>query len=487
MFEEELHGPPPLVQQHTSMVLSVEVVHIEIGDALSEGFGPRRFTSYRLTSTVRENVLNAFGGGELTLASGVTCRRRFNGFLKLRAELLEAWPGVIIPPLPEKQTVGRFDPEFVEKRRRALASFLGACATHPLLCACPLLHSFCEWPAALRSTVLQCAPTQYVPSAEEFNRTGSGEPLKSALNDIDAFALQAAKLRDVLKREHVRDLERSVDLMELAQAYGSFGTSDFNFALRPLLAKASQTMGVLSTLAKLQAEADQKALLNTLKEYKHICSSIAEQCRRREVAAKAVESVLIELKAAQFALAKAVGRAGVERKAADLEAKVAECRGRAEGAQARLALHARTLSVELSRFHATKNGDFARVLRQLSAEHARSTAATHEQWRQLLAELGSVPGTPNGHVYAPASNLSNGYGGARQAPGSAGGGFGGELSFMQALQQHTSPPATLQVPSAPGAFGAAYGAEGALAAPVGGCGGSPRGLAAAQQYSPPVV
>ncbi|KAJ1622229.1 Phox homologous domain-containing protein [Pavlovales sp. CCMP2436] len=266
MFEEELHGPPPLVQQHTSMVLSVEVVHIEIGDALSEGFGPRRFTSYRLTSTVRENVLNAFGGGELTLASGVTCRRRFNGFLKLRAELLEAWPGVIIPPLPEKQTVGRFDPEFVEKRRRALASFLGACATHPLLCACPLLHSFCEWPAALRSTVLQCAPTQYVPSAEEFNRTGSGEPLKSALNDIDAFALQAAKLRDVLKREHVRDLERSVDLMELAQAYGSFGTSDFNFALRPLLAKASQTMGVLSTLAKLQAEADQKALLNTLKE-----------------------------------------------------------------------------------------------------------------------------------------------------------------------------------------------------------------------------
>ncbi len=40
------------------------------------------------------------------------------------------YPGVIIPTLPEKQTVGRFSPEFVEARRRALEKFLERISAH---------------------------------------------------------------------------------------------------------------------------------------------------------------------------------------------------------------------------------------------------------------------------------------------------------------------------------------------------------------------
>lgn len=40
------------------------------------------------------------------------------------------FPGVIVPPLPEKQTVGRFGSDFVESRRRSLEKFLERVAAH---------------------------------------------------------------------------------------------------------------------------------------------------------------------------------------------------------------------------------------------------------------------------------------------------------------------------------------------------------------------
>lgn len=41
--------------------------------------------------------------------------------------------GAIVPPLPEKAVVGRFEASFVETRRRALERFLERVAAHPEL------------------------------------------------------------------------------------------------------------------------------------------------------------------------------------------------------------------------------------------------------------------------------------------------------------------------------------------------------------------
>jgi sorting nexin-1/2 len=42
-------------------------------------------------------------------------------------------PGVIVPPPPEKQAMGRFDSNFVESRRAALEKMLNKIAAHPTL------------------------------------------------------------------------------------------------------------------------------------------------------------------------------------------------------------------------------------------------------------------------------------------------------------------------------------------------------------------
>lgn len=59
--------------------------------------------------------------------------RRYSDFLWLYTALHSNNPGIIIPPPPEKQAVGRFDNNFVESRRAALERMLNRIASHPTL------------------------------------------------------------------------------------------------------------------------------------------------------------------------------------------------------------------------------------------------------------------------------------------------------------------------------------------------------------------
>ncbi len=59
--------------------------------------------------------------------------RRYRDFLWLYNSLHGNNPGVVVPPPPEKQAVGRFDSNFVESRRSALERMLNKTAAHPIL------------------------------------------------------------------------------------------------------------------------------------------------------------------------------------------------------------------------------------------------------------------------------------------------------------------------------------------------------------------
>jgi hypothetical protein len=62
-----------------------------------------------------------------------TVIRRYRDFRWLYAILEQNNPGIIIPPPPEKQAVGRFDEDFVEARRLALSTMLNKIAKHWVL------------------------------------------------------------------------------------------------------------------------------------------------------------------------------------------------------------------------------------------------------------------------------------------------------------------------------------------------------------------
>jgi len=64
-----------------------------------------------------------------------TPQRRFQHFEWLHHQLVNKYPGVIVPPIPQKRIFGRFEAEFVEARRYFLEVFLKKINRHPILMA----------------------------------------------------------------------------------------------------------------------------------------------------------------------------------------------------------------------------------------------------------------------------------------------------------------------------------------------------------------
>jgi sorting nexin-1/2 len=51
---------------------------------------------------------------------------------------------VVVPPVPEKSSFGRFDDQFVQQRRNALENCVNKIANHPVLCKDADLKLFLE-------------------------------------------------------------------------------------------------------------------------------------------------------------------------------------------------------------------------------------------------------------------------------------------------------------------------------------------------------
>ncbi|KAF5310964.1 hypothetical protein D9619_007949 [Psilocybe cf. subviscida] len=76
----------------------------------------------------------------------ITVERRFSQFVMLHTVLSRRLPGIVLPPLPEKQYAGRFSDDFVEARRGDLERYLNKIVRHPVVRYAEILTFFlgCE-------------------------------------------------------------------------------------------------------------------------------------------------------------------------------------------------------------------------------------------------------------------------------------------------------------------------------------------------------
>ena len=62
-----------------------------------------------------------------------SCRRRYSDFHELRNKMVENWPGIFIPGLPEKKKMGNLEEKFVKERQECLDNFCKEIALRPYL------------------------------------------------------------------------------------------------------------------------------------------------------------------------------------------------------------------------------------------------------------------------------------------------------------------------------------------------------------------
>lgn len=60
-------------------------------------------------------------------------KRRYNQFLWLHTRLVDRYPNLCIPSLPEKVVTGNFDDNFIQKRKAKLELWLNRLSSHPVL------------------------------------------------------------------------------------------------------------------------------------------------------------------------------------------------------------------------------------------------------------------------------------------------------------------------------------------------------------------
>lgn len=89
------------------------VFNINIFLFLSDSFGS--FVSYTIHTVTN---IPSFSSTEYSVS------RRYSDFLWLHTQLVSGFPGLLIPSIPEKQVVGRFDSEFIKRRKYGLNRFL---------------------------------------------------------------------------------------------------------------------------------------------------------------------------------------------------------------------------------------------------------------------------------------------------------------------------------------------------------------------------
>uniref|UniRef100_A0A8C5K7Y0 Sorting nexin n=1 Tax=Jaculus jaculus TaxID=51337 RepID=A0A8C5K7Y0_JACJA len=78
----------------------------------------------------------------------VPVHRRYKHFDWLYARLAEKFPVISVPHLPEKQATGRFEEDFISKRRKGLVWWMNHMASHPVLAQCDVFQHFLTCPSS---------------------------------------------------------------------------------------------------------------------------------------------------------------------------------------------------------------------------------------------------------------------------------------------------------------------------------------------------
>lgn len=88
--------------------------------------GMKSYIAYKLTPSHTQTQVN----------------RRYKHFDWLYARLVEKFPVISVPHIPEKQATGRFEEDFISKRRKGLTWWMNHMTSHPVLAKCDVFQHF---------------------------------------------------------------------------------------------------------------------------------------------------------------------------------------------------------------------------------------------------------------------------------------------------------------------------------------------------------
>ncbi|OQO12561.1 hypothetical protein B0A48_02023 [Cryoendolithus antarcticus] len=392
-FDGRTRQPQPSVPVEQA---SKPTFYIVVGDPHTVGNAANSHTVYSVTTrTTSKAYMNP----------SFTVTRRYRDFLWLYEQLHTNNPGVVVPPPPEKQTVGRFDANFIESRRMALERQVNKTAGHPILQHDGDLKTFLESEAFnvdikhkdRKDPLLGAGESKGIMSSIGISVGSSGGKF---IEHDDWFHDRRVYL-DALENQ-LKALQKSTDTViaqrkALADACGDLSVSLHSLAnveLSPALS------GPLDALADLQARVQElyhrQALQDILTlgividEYIRLISSVKKAFDQRQKAFHAwhsAETKLQEVKKSQDKLMRA-GRSQQDR-IQQMNADVADAERRVHQSRLLFEDMGRLMRGELERFEREKVEDFKSGVETFLEGAVEAQKELIELWETYLLQLDS--------------------------------------------------------------------------------------------------
>lgn len=335
--------------------------------------------------------------------------RRFSDFVWLHDELNKEFAGIIIPPLPEKLMVGRFSPEFVETRRRALEKFLGRIGVHPLLRQSDNFRSFLEANEVGLTTVKESAKaaskgkggvmqwfsdatysvTKSLSGAAERPKTADDlafDEVAKYVSDLEPQVVNVHKHTEAFVR---RGRELANCLFEFGLAFKLLGQCE-NDVLGGSLTKLGETSDSLSVMTAEEAEKEALSFEQPLQDYIRVIGAVKNALSKRDERRATWEAAVADLEAKQAWHAKLVQTPGKASKADDAQRDVIHAQNRVDETKADFDKVGSRVMEEVARFRLEKLADFKHITLdfvQLQIDYAKKM---EQAWSALIPELEGI-------------------------------------------------------------------------------------------------
>ena len=387
-----------------------------------------KYTSYRVD-------VRSPGADMTTTQVFSAVLRRYSDFLWLYERLQDERPGAIVPPLPEKQPVGRFSPAFVEARRRELERFLRRVAIHPELQDSACLDTFLRaddvtLQAAKNSktnVVLQqqsmmmphmSMPPQMMMSAaappkkEGFKRwfaetktsmTGDlvrspddelFEEIQRYVHGLDTQMKNVSTQATGLVR---KGKEMANGLFEFGLAFNLLGQSEAD-ALGDALCKLGETADRLSVLSAEHADQEAVHFEDPLVDMIKTIHSAKLALHKRHEKRLTYSTCLQEVESKHSQLAKLRAQIGMEAKAYATEMSLKRAQDAAELAREDFAGVSQRVLREVDRFKRETTEDMRRTVLEYIQLQVEYNKRMEEIWATLIPQLERVQLDSNANI-----------------------------------------------------------------------------------------
>jgi len=336
------------------------------------------------------------------------CHRRYNDFIWLRESLITAYPGVIVPPLPEKTMLGTVEKfissavdtkSLLEYRQRALTKFLTRVGEHPILQTSSGLQQFLEmeehsFHSMVKSSGKSTKSSSSSTSSGWFKKAPTvKEPewiaeQKRFVTDLDN-SLKSLKTR--LQNMITKRKEMSTAIVEFGKAFRSVGEAERSYepasSLGQSLIEIGDKSDILSKGAVSQAEKETMQVIETLTYYLGMCDSIRLIAKQLESMRAEHEDAQVAVKTLGANIEKFAKQPGKEERVQQLSQTLEETTQKEQVLAVSLQTAEERFQEDIVRFDVERKIDFAYMLDAFITLQIEYSSTVCQSWESLVPSV----------------------------------------------------------------------------------------------------